>query len=82
MQSRADSSVFLSRPERVLPFIDYALQERRSESNPGLIGEGVVATLHFVRDQDEEDEEARGDMMRTAVNLLLSLFEGVNDRFG
>lgn len=82
MQSRADSSAFLSRPELVLPFIDYALQRRPSENgrNSTLIGEGPVPTLRFVRDKDgvhEEDEDVSGDMMRTAVNLLLSLFEGV-----
>ena len=81
MQSRADSSAFLSRPERILPFIDYALRRRPSEHrrNSTLIGEGPVPTLRIVRDEDgiQEDEDEDGDMMRTAVNLLLSLFEGV-----
>ena len=79
MQSRADSSEFLSRPERILPFIDYALQRRPPENGrkSGLISSGPVPTLRFVRDEDEEEEDGRGDMMRTAVNLLLSLFEGV-----
>ena len=78
MQSRADSSAFLSGPERILPFIDYALQGRPSEKgrNSALIGEGPVPTLRIVRDEDGFHEED-GDMMRTAVNLLLSLFEGV-----
>jgi hypothetical protein len=80
MQSCADSPAFLSRLERILPFIDYALQGRPSEngSEPGLIGEGPVPTLRFVHDEDgvHEDDDC-GDMMRTAVNLLLSLFEGV-----
>ena len=80
MQSRADSSAFLGRPERILPFIDYALQGRPSEKgrNSALIGEGPVPTLRIVRDEDGVHEED-GDMMRTAVNLLLSLFEGIND---
>ena len=79
MQSLADSSAFLSKPERILPFIDYALQGRPSTNirDSTLIGEGPFPTLHFVRDEDDDDDDARGDMMRTAVNLLLSLFEGV-----
>ena len=82
MQSCADSSAFLSEPERVLPFIDYALQGRPSENGrkSALIGEDPVPTLRFVHDEDgvhEEDDDC-GDMMRTAVNLLLSLFEGIN----
>lgn len=79
MQSRADSSAFLSRPEQILPFIDYALQARPSENRHDLelIGEGPESTLRVVREEDSEDEnDTRGDMMRTAVNLLLSLFEG------
>ena len=79
MQSCADSSAFLSRLERILPFIDYALQGRPSENGhrSRSIGEGPVHTLRFVRDEDGEEDDDHGDMMRTAVNLLLSLFEGV-----
>ena len=42
-----------------------------------MIGEGPVPTLHIVRDEDGVHEDEDGDMMRTAVNLFLSLFEGV-----
>jgi hypothetical protein len=61
-----------------LPFIDYALQEKPSEKtrNSVLIGEGPVLGLRFVSAEDDDDDDAQGDMMRTAVNLLLSLFEG------
>jgi len=79
MQSLVDSSAFLSRPERILPFIDYALQGRPSADvrNSATIGKGSFPSLRIVRDEDDDDDDARGDMMRTAVNLLLSLFEGV-----
>ena len=79
MQSRAGSSAFLSRPEQILPFIDYALLGRPSENSHNLerIGEGPMPTLRIVEEDDGGDDDARGDMMRTAVNLLLSLFEGV-----
>jgi hypothetical protein len=73
MQQQLPSSI-LSNPSHALAFVDHVISTSTAPKAPSQVSE---SSLRFVKgEEDDEADSQTGDILRTAVDFLLSSLEG------
>jgi len=72
MQQQLPSSI-LSNPSHALAFVDHVITTASARKTPL---QPSKPSLLFVKGDEEEEDSQAGDILRTAVDFLLSSLEG------
>jgi hypothetical protein len=73
MQQQLPSSI-LSNPSHALAFVDHVIS---TSTAPKVLSQVSESSLRFVKSEEEDEADSQtGDILRTAVDFLLSSLEG------